>query len=127
MSIISEIINQSSSIYKDNIREVICILMKNSDFMVFFINIIIDFRIGSLDESELVAFFSNYEFIDTAKPADDVAKELHLQLQNHFGSLILKSRFNSSPSERHINIIPYETFHAEHLPDTVAASVNDIR
>lgn len=123
---IGSLLEQSTSIYKDNIRAVICILMKDNDFLIFFINIFIDFRINSLDESELITFFNNYTFIDTSKPVIDLANELHLQIKRHFGSLILKGKYNSTHNEQHINIIPYDTFHSEHLPDLVVASLNDI-
>lgn len=110
----------------DNIKKVIRILSeKKEDFFIFFVNITIDFRINSLDDSYLADFFEKYSSIDVTAPPDKIAKDLHFQIQNYFIGLMLNCNIRFTPDEWHINVIPYDTFYKEHLPVELNISLDD--
>ncbi len=117
--IINGLINKSASKNKGNLKKVIRILRRFDCYFVFFINISIDFMIGSLDRVIIIDFFDKYTPIDIMKPLDEIEKEFRLQLTKHFlrKDFVLKSKFNFQPEGKHINVISYDKLWHNHLKE----------
>ena len=124
---IYKIISKSTCPHKDNIREVIKILRDNQvDFFIFFTNILIDFRILSIEQKYFLEFLDSYSYIDTSLAYEEIASNMHTQLRNHFARLSLGSTFSFLPVKRHINVMPHYTFHEEHYPEKLPVTLDDI-